>query len=68
MRKGSIKKRPVVQYTECITKIQILNFNLNFLLCYASAKGCYWRPRKPDASSKQSYSQNDRDVETKCGI
>ena len=32
------------------------NFNLNFLLYYASARGCYWRPRKSDASSKQSYS------------
>jgi len=24
--------------------------------------------RKPDASSKQSYSQNGRDVETECGV
>jgi len=25
-------------------------------------------PRKPDASNKQSYSQNGRDVQTKCGV
>ena len=40
----------------CITKIRT-NFNLNFLLYYASARGCL---RKPDFSNKQSYSQNGR--------
>jgi len=33
-----------------------------------SPPGCYWRPRKSDASSKQSYSQNGRDWETKWSI
>jgi len=33
----------------------------------AFARGCCWRPRKPDASSKQSYSQNGH-IETKCGV
>jgi len=52
--------------TKCVTKIRT-NFNLNFPLYYASIRGC-WRSRKSDASSKESYSQNDRDVENKCGI
>jgi len=24
--------------------------------------------RKPDVSNKQSYSENGRDIETKCGV
>jgi len=44
------------------------NFNLNFLLYCASARGYCWRPRKPDASSKQSYSQNGRDIEIKYRV
>ncbi|EGI60876.1 hypothetical protein G5I_10892 [Acromyrmex echinatior] len=50
------------QIQRCVTKIRT-NFNSNFPLYCASAKDCYWCPRKPDASSKQSYSQNGRDVE-----
>jgi len=52
-------------YTECVTKIWT-NFNLNFPLYCASARGC-WCPRKLDASSKQIiilYSQNNCDVES----
>jgi len=56
-----------ILYTECVSKIRI-NFNLNFPLYYLSARGDCWRRGKPDSSSKQSYSQNDRDVETKCGV
>ena len=43
--------------TGCVTKIRT-NFNLNFPLYCASARDCCWRPRKPDASNKQLYSQN----------
>ena len=53
-----------LRYTGCITKIRI-NFNLNFPLYCAFARNCCWHPRKSDASSKHSYSQNGRNVETK---
>jgi len=45
---------------QCVTKIWT-NFNLNFLLFCASTRDYCWHPRKPDASSKQLYSQNGRD-------
>ena len=57
-----------INYIGCVTKIRT-NFNLNFPLYCASARNCCWRPKMaPNASSKQSYSQNDCDIETKCGV
>ena len=55
----------LLRCVRCVIKIRT-NFNLNFSLYCASVRGCY--PRKSDASSKQLYSQNGRDVETKCGV
>jgi len=43
-------------------------FRLNFPLYCAFARDYCWRSKKSDTSSKQSYSQNGRDVETKCEV
>jgi len=40
----------IIIYRVCQSKSG--NFNLNFPLYCAFAKGCYWRPKKSDASSK----------------
>jgi len=65
-----VKIKKIILSNFALTTIECVkiwtNFKLNFLLYCVSARS--WRPRKPDASSKQLYSENGRNVETKCGV
>jgi len=53
-------------YRMCHQSTDKFQLKFSIILCFHQSGSC-WRPRKPDASSKQSYSQN-ANVEIKCRV